>query len=186
MAVFETDQLGVTPGALGESMHSSDEYAGYVDYFGFEEELKYYLPDGKQWIAFRTLNEGERVKYESKTSRDIKFNRRTDDAAIRVNTAEDRHALLMQSVTNWFMVRRNPGNGNWEPVAFSKGSQHAAFDKWLKVADPRIINDLHQAIVRANPWMTADMTVAMIDEEMKRLEEMRRDLVEREAAEKNS
>src|SRR5690242_1067293 len=84
-----------------------DEYAGYVDYFGFEKTHIFKLPDGKQWIQFKSLNEGQRAQYESKTSRDIKINRRTDDAAIKMAPAEDRHALIDASVTGWNIVRRN-------------------------------------------------------------------------------
>lgn len=182
MAVFEI------PEAAQSDQTFEENFDGYVDYFGFEQEFKYVLPDGKQWISFRPLNEGERAKYEAKTVRDVKFNRRSDDASIRVNPAEDRHALIMESVTGWFMVRRNPHTGQWEPQAFDRGGKPQTggpFHQWLLKADPKIVNDLHRAIVRANPWMTADMTPEMIDEEIAKLQELKEEVLKRQAEEKN-
>lgn len=163
----------------------SDVFEGYQDYFGFDDYKRYYLPDGRQYIEFRVMNEGQRSKFEKKTSRDVRFNRRTDDAAIKVDAAEDRHALIEASVTNWHVVRRN-ASGKFEPVPFTIGSQHASFNQWIDKADPRIVNDLHQEIVKANPWLNSEMNVEMIDEEIKKLQEMRDEAVKREAAEKNS
>lgn len=186
MAIVGTED----PALLGQFQPQNAEVDGndgYQDYFGFDEIKKHFLPDGKQWIAFKPMNEGARAKYEAKTSRDIKFNRRTDDAAIRVNTADDRHEVILASVCDWHMVRRTV-NG-WEPVAFDAGGKvtpGGTFAQWMAKADPKLINDLHQAIVRANPWMTSEMTVEMVDEELARLTQLRSELVEREAAEKNS
>jgi hypothetical protein len=178
------DQVLGMPQLEGTPQLADGEFAGYIDYFGFDETKKYVLPDGKQYIEFKILNEGARVKYEARTSRDVKFNRRTDDAAIKVNAGEDRHALIEESVTNWYMVRRN--DRGWEPVPFSKGSKGATFSQWLERADPRIVNDLYNEIRKANPWLTDEMTVEMIDDQIQQLKEMRDQVVEREATEKNS
>ena len=157
---------------------------GYEDYFGFDETLKYVLPDGKQYIEFKPLTEGDRVKYESKTSRDVKFNRKTDDAAIRMNPGEDRHALIVSSVTGWHMMQRV--GGTWQPVAFTIGSQHASFNQWLLKANPKIVNELFETIRKANGWMIDEMTVEAIDEELKRLQDLRSIVLEREMTGKSS
>jgi glucan phosphorylase len=186
MPLHELDEAPVARGqeVQGEFLEE-DIYAGYQDYFGFDDTFKYFLPDGKQYIEFRAMNEGQRAKYEKKTSRDIRFNRRTDDAAIKVDAAEDRHALIIESVIGWHMVRKNKA-GKWEPVPFSVGTPGAEFEKWLQKANPQLVNDLYGAITRANPWMSAEMSVEMIDEEITKLEQLRTDAVERQAKEKDS
>lgn len=173
--------LGVVPVAQVEA----DPYEGYQDYYGFDETHDFFLPDGKQHITFRPMTEGDRARYEAQTSRDVKFNRRTDDAAIRMNPAEDRHALIVASVTGWHLVRRNR-HGKFEPVPFSKGSNGAELEKWIAATNPRIINDLVDAIRSKNPWMTENMTVEAIDQEMDKLRELREEALAREAAGKAS
>lgn len=156
----------------------------YENYFGFETTEKYTLPDGKQWIAFKPMNEGERAKYEEKTQKDVTVNRRTDDAKIKLNASQDRHALILQSVCDWHMMQRTP-TGEWVKVPFSAGPG-GSFAHWLARANPKIVNELHQAIQNANSWMIADMTAEAIREEIKSLEERLADAERREAHQKNS
>lgn len=181
MALIETDGLPIP----GESLPSvaEDIYAGYQDYFGGSNSEKWYFPDGKQYIEFQPMNEGQRAKYESSTSRDVRFNRRTDDAAIRMDAASDRRQLVMSSVTGWHVAKRS-GN-SLEPVPFSMGTPGSTFNQWYDKANPKLINSLVDAIRKANPWMTDDMTSEMIREEIKRLEELLTTVEEREAKEKN-
>jgi hypothetical protein len=151
---------------------------GYVDYFGFGEDHIFVMPDGKQTIEFRVMNEGERAKFQRKTSKDIKFNRASGDAAIKADQAEERWELIMTSVTGWSFMQRGPQG--WVPVPFSGGSPSSALGKWLTKADPKIVDDLELAIRRANPWMQADMTVEEIDKEIDRLTDLRKEVEERE------
>jgi hypothetical protein len=158
-------------------MLQDDAFGGYEDYFGFDETKQYFLPDGKQYIEYKPLNEGARVRFEAQTSRDVKFNRRTEDAAIKMNPGEDRHALIIASVTGWHMVQRN--GDRWQPVAFTSG-RGGTFEQWLAKANPKIINGLYEAIRKANGWMIDEMTVDAIDEELKRLNDLRAIVLERE------
>lgn len=160
------------------------EYVSYVDYFGFDETHKHYMPDGKQYIEFKALTEGARARYEAMTSRDIRFNRRTDDASIRMDAATDRLALIEASVVGWNLWRVVEGQP--QPVAFSAGTPGSALSQWIKGANPRLVNDLVAAIRKANDWMTEDMTSEMIREEIVRLQEMLAQAEEREARQKNS
>lgn len=160
------------------------EYASYVDYFGFDETHKYKLPDGKQYIEFKALTEGQRARYESSTSRDIRFNRRTDDAAIKMDAAADRKALIEASVIGWNMWRVRDGQP--EPVAFSTGTPGSTLSQWLNGANPRLVNELVAAIRKANDWMSEDMSSEMIREEIARLQELLAQAEEREARTKNS
>jgi hypothetical protein len=174
--------LGINPTGLDEN--EPDEFAGYVDYFGFDEYGEYTLPDGKQKIIFKKLNEGERQKYEAATQNDVKFNRRTDDAAIRIDAGTARTALIEVSVTGWNLVRKL--NGKWQRVTFSKGTAGSELSKWLRETNPKIVNELHKEISKANPFLQEEMTVEMVDEEVKRLLEIRADLVKRDAEGKDS
>lgn len=150
----------------------------FVDYFGFGREEVFTLPDGKQTITFQVMNEGKRAAYQKRTSKDIKFNRASGDAAIKADQAEERHELILSSVTGWTLRRR--GSTGWEPVPFSGNGPNSALANWLKVADPRIVDALELAIRKANPWMQAEMTVEEIDKEINNLQELRAQAVERE------
>lgn len=156
----------------------------YEDYFGFGEERQFKLPDGKQYISFQIMNEGQRSEFQKRTNRDIRINRASGDASIKADPAEERRALITSSVVGWNLKRRK-GDG-WEDVTFSKGSAGASLEKWLVVANPKIIDDLEFAIRKANPWLQSDMTVEEIDKEMDRLRELREQTVERERGEELS
>lgn len=144
------------------------------DYFGFGESQKFFFPDGVSFIEFQIMNEGQRREFQKKTNRDITFNRGTNDARIKADPAEERHALITSSVTGWNLVR------NGQPIPFSKGTPGATLEQWLKVANPKIVDDLEFAIRKANPWMQAEMTVEEIDKEMARFAELREQVLERE------
>ena len=150
----------------------------YQDYFGFGEQQEFVLPDGKQKIFFKVMNEGERAKFQKKTSRDIKFNRSSGDAAIRADVADERTELIMTSVTGWTLKRRSPSG--WEDAPFSTGGPHSDLAKWLQLANPKIVDDLQLAIRKANPWMQEDMSVEEIDKEIANLQELRDKALERE------
>lgn len=186
MTVHEPGTLGfqvINPDSSGADATSVGEI--YENYFGFETTEKYVLPDGKQWIAFKPMNEGARALYEEKTQKDITLNRRNDDARVRVNAAADRHALIMDSVCDWFLVQRDVSTGEWRNVPFSKG-HGGTFAQWLSKANPKIVNALYRAIQNANPWMIAEQDPKQIREEISRLEEMLREAEKREAEQKNS
>jgi hypothetical protein len=150
----------------------------FVDYFGFGRDEVFALPDGKQEIFFKVMNEGQRAQFQKRTSKDIKFNRASGDAAIKADQAEERHELILSSVTGWSLRRRGPQG--WDVVPFSTGGANSALAQWLKVADPKIVDDLELAIRRANPWMQADMSVEEIDKEIERLQDLRKEVEARE------
>lgn len=164
----------------------ADPYAGYVDYFGFESSERWPLPDGRQWMEFKRLNEGERAKYLRKTRPDVTINSRSGDAKVPTDAAMDRRELILASVTDWHIVARDKRDGKIRPVAFSKGSPNAELEKWLNVADPLLVGELEKKIRMANPWMLQEMSVEQIDKEIADLTELRKVAAERELSEKNS
>lgn len=168
---------------FGESV-AADDNGSFGNYFGFQSTHKFFMPDRKQYIEFKALNEGARAAYEAKTSRDVTFSRTSDDAKIKMNSAEDRHELILQSVTGWYMGLPD-GSGGINVAKFSAG-KGGTFNQWLMIADPEIINGLHTAIRNKNGWMVAEQTAEMIREEIKALEEKLAVVEQREAAAKNS
>jgi hypothetical protein len=155
---------------MTEPMPPQDEFE---DYWSFSQKERFMLPDGKQWIEFNIMNEGQKASYQKKINKDIKFNRKTSDATIRSDIADERHALIETSVTGWYMLQGgNPAN----QVAFSV----QMLRNWLNVANPRIVENLEVAIRKANPWLMGDMTLDDIDEEIQRLQELRIETEKRE------
>lgn len=167
----DMDQLGVVP-----------DLEGVEDYFGFDDFKTFDLPDGKQWIKFKVMNEGERAKFQRKTNKDIKINRQSGDASINADVASERHELIKTSVVDWKMYARTEPGGPFQEVTFSVSSGRFNLDAWLSRTNPKIVDDLELAIRMANPWMQADMTVDEIEREISRLEDLRREAEKREAA----
>lgn len=152
------------------------EQTVYEDYWGFAQTDKFYFPDGQQYIEFQVMNEGQKSMYQKNINRDIKINRRSGDATIQSDVAQERNALITSSVTGWHMRQ---GNGF---VAFDK----RIFGTWLAQANPKLVEALEQAIRKANPWLQGDMTVEDIDEEIDRLREMREELVKEQQGKETS
>jgi hypothetical protein len=149
----------------------------YEDYFGFDETLRWFFPDGKQYIEFHVMNEGQRAKFQKLTNKDITLRRQSGDASIKVDPAEERYALLTSSVIGWLIYR------NGDPVPFSSGKPGSTFEQWLDKANPKLVDDLEFTIRKANPWMQADMSVEQIDEEIDRLTDLRKQAEERQRGE---
>ncbi|MFD5451669.1 MULTISPECIES: hypothetical protein [Streptomyces] len=154
----------------------------YVDYFGFKESRKFFFPDGKTYIEFEVMNEGAKARFQRLTSRDLRVERATGDARLRMDPGAERHALIDQSVTGWNLMRRDPkdksANPRWEHAPFDKSN----LNRFLENADPRIVEDLEKEIRLANPWLMDEMTVEDIDKEIANLQELRAKAVEREEA----
>jgi len=187
-------QLGNLPDPTdpGENPSINAEMAddtGYGDYYGFSEFSEWFFPDGKQKIEFKKLNEGERARFQKATSKSLKMSRSNDEASLAIDQATDRHELIKASVTGWFLVQKRgeqDGSITIVPLSFSKGSPNAALEQWLVKANPKLIDDLHAAIIKANPFMQADVTVEMIDEEIEKLQKQRAEIVERDAGKSSS
>lgn len=163
-----------------------DEEESYEDYFGFDEIKTWYFPDGKQYIQFQVMNEGQKAKFQKLTNTDIVVERATNNARMRVDPAEERHQLLSTSVIGWHVVKRNKTTNKFEPVTFSSGRPGSEFEKWMDTANPKLVEDLEKEVRKANPWLMDEMSVTDIDREMKNLEEMRAAAVKREEGKKSS
>lgn len=149
-----------------------------VDYFGFSAEDTFYLPDGVQYITFKILNEGDKAKFQRKTTRDLTV-KRGGDATMKMDPADERHELIKTAVTGWNLYRGG------QPVPFD-GHNGRNFRDFLELADPKIIEDLEKAIRKANPWLLGEMKAEDIRREISNLEEMLKVAEEREAGEASS
>ncbi len=159
----------------------------YADYFGFDERDRWYFPDGKQWVEFKKLTEGDRAKFLKATRSDVHLNQRSGEARIPFDQSKERKQLLLHSCTDWHLMRKNPRTQNWEPVPFqNNGSEGCAFAQWIDKANPALLAMLEKTIRMANPWLMNEMSVEQIDKEIADLQELRAAAAEREASEKNS
>lgn len=142
-----------------------------VDYFGFDETHTVMLPDGKSFVQHRTLNEGARRKYLNAVNRDVKFQKSTGDAIMRIASGDEKAALLKAALCGWNLIR------NGQPLAFNDRNLTEFLDK----ASPQIIDLIHKDIQQANSWLTSDVTVEDIDKEIAELQEQRQRLLEEES-----
>lgn len=157
----------------------------YGDYFGFDIKYKYVLPDGKQWIEYKVLSEGDLARYQKLLKRDVVVEKQTGDARIKIDQVEERHALLMVAVTSWFLVKKDQRSGKFLPVPFSNGKPGTEVDKWIQVANPEIIADLAEQTRKVNPFLlgAGPDTIEAIDKQIEQLQKQRQELVERQQGE---
>jgi len=162
----------------------------FQNYWGSQNVTRWMLPDGLQWIEFTTQNEGLKTMYQQRTNRDITFDK-TGNTKMGIDPATDRHTLIEMSVTGWYMMMPDREDmtpaeladpDNWSEATFAK----PLLRKWLQQGDPKVIQDLEIEIRMANPWMQSEMAVDEIDKEIARLNVVRAEAVEREAAKQGS
>jgi hypothetical protein len=177
-------QQDIQGGTVQPGSHIGDEFAGFEDYFSFNETGRYVMPDGKQWIEFRRMTEGDRAKYLKATRSDVYLNQKTGDARLTMDQGADRKELLLASCTNWFMVTKYGGQAR--PVPFQNNGKGSPFAQWIDKANPQILADLEKEIRKFNPWLMAEMTIEQIDKEMENLAELKKAIEERELREKAS
>lgn len=157
---------------------TTQENVEYADYWGTDEQIKHFLPDGKQYFVIQVMNEGAKAKFQKMTNQDLVVGR-DQTATVKMDPARERHELIKASVVNWNLMQKDKKDGQFYPAPFSVRS----LESWLEVAPPKIVEDLEYAIRMANPWMQAEMTVEEIDKEIDRLQEVRKQVREREMGE---
>lgn len=139
-------------------------------FFGESQRTeRWFLPKSKkQYVEFRIMNEGDRKKWQRKTSRDFNVNRRTQEARIAVDPVADREALFEAVI-----VSVNVFGPDGQPINFGTNfSRGSVFAQWLDRQDPEISDKLEVTIREAHPWMQDDMKPEDIREEITRLEKL--------------
>lgn len=158
---------------------ATDQFAGYSDYFGFDEDAVWEFPDGRQWIKIKKLTEGMRGKFMRNTRPDLTINQRSGDAKIPIDQAKERLELIMASVVDWHIVRKHPKTSALELVAFNR----AVLGQWIEAANPALVADLEKFIRKSNPWMLTEMSAEEIRKQIAELEELLAVAEEKEARE---
>lgn len=151
-----------------------------TNYWGVDSFDRWFLPDGVQYFQFKIMNEGEKVQFEKLTNNDLVVNR-DQSARVKVDPSAARHALIKTCVNDWLLYAPDAG-GQLAEAKFAK----PLLEKWLTVADPKLVEELEFAIRMANPWMQAEMSVEEIDKEIDRLHDVRKQLIEKAAGEASS
>lgn len=154
----------------------ADTISGQQDYFGFAQNERHMLPDGRSWVDLAVLNEGQRRRYQNGTSRELKLKRNSGDAMLKMATGDDKYELLKVAIVGWNLQR------NGSPVAFNPQT----LEQFLSGANPKIIDDIEKRVRKMNPWLLSEMTVEQIDEEIASLQEMRAVRAEEEAGKATS
>lgn len=152
---------------------TTPQQQAYTDYFGFQEDHQWFLPDGKQYFKLKVMNEGDKAKFQKRTTRDVVIERQSQNARMKMDQAGERHELIRTCVTDWSLYR------NGQPIPFSE----KALKDFLELASPKIVEDLEKEIRKINPWLLAEMTSEDIQREIDSLEEMKVIALERERGE---
>lgn len=151
------------------------------DYFGFDEQHSVTLPDGRSYILHQTLNEGARRKYMNQQNREVKLQKVTGDAILKMATGEERLALLTSAISGWNLVRKNPKTGDIEPVPFNERN----LKEFLEKANPKVVDLIDTDVRKHNPWLTADVTIEDIDKQIAELEEMKENKIKEDEGKKS-
>lgn len=137
------------------------------DYWGVDVQDTFFFPDHTTFVTLQQLNEGGRLKYQKAIGRDVRLNRVSGDATLRMSGGEERYELLRLVIVGWNLQRQG------KPVPFSSGSPGSTLEQWLNVAPTSIIDAIEKAARKLNPWLTSEMTVEAIDEQIEELRKLR-------------
>jgi hypothetical protein len=159
----------------------------FFDYFAEPEAKFYYLPDGVQYFEYRELREGGKAAYERATNNDIRVQRATGDARLRVDPVTARHTLVRLAVTDAF-IQYLDGAGNAERLTFRVGPREKNEKFWELVFEKfpaKFIDGLHSEVQKVNTWVAADDDVEGLKKQRDEINE-RIERAEEEQAKKNS
>ncbi len=139
-----------------------------ANYFGFAQTHRVMLPDNESWVEHNTLNEGGRRQYLDAVNREVRLQKTTGDAIMKMASGSERKILLEAAIVNWNLV-----GPDGKAMGFSKGSGGSALSQFLDKADPSIIDIIEKDVRKKNPWLMADLSVEDIDKQISELQEMR-------------
>lgn len=172
----EPTTLTATPPDMSDM---PDTFEGMVDYFDRGDDYSAFLPDGKQYIVCRPFSDGDRRKFQNATANDVRVNRKTDEAKMKLSLAGEAHELIKIAAVGWNIFRKK--DGTWVPVKFTKGTPGAELEKFLQTAPPHVVDAVEKAIREHEAsWLDQEVTVEAIDERLEELREMRERLVREE------
>jgi hypothetical protein len=148
-----------------------------ADYFGVDRTERVILEDGVSYVDVQELDEGGRRKYLNKSNRDIRLERSSGDAHLRMATGDERAILLDLAIFDWNLRTKDPKTGQF----ISPPCNNLFKSRFLEKASPMVLDKIEKVVRDINPWlMPAEMTVEAIDEQIEELQREREKLVERE------
>ena len=159
--------VAIAAGMVAQGVNPVDRVQ--VDYFAPEADVVTTLADGISWVSHKKMNEGDRKRYLKKVNRDLKIQKGTGDAIMRLAGGEERTALLETAITGWNLL----SGGN--PLPFTPQNLARLLDGPIEVLE-RVEKDVR----KNNPWLESDVTVEDIDAEIESLQERRQEVLERE------
>lgn len=116
-------------------------------YFGKDRTERHYLPDGQTFMTIKRLMEGDRRKYQDRTSSGFRMEKGSGDSIVDLKPGTARHMLIQMAVVGWNLV-----NEEQTPVECNQATK----ELFLDYADPEIVDDLEKAIRELNPWLSDD------------------------------
>lgn len=146
------------------------------DYFAFDIIGRTMFPDGISWVEHAVMNEGARRKYLNAVNREVRVQKSTQDAILKMAPGEERTELLKATIVGWNLSRGG------ERIPFTTQN----LNEFLLRANPSVINLIEKDVRLANPWLLAEMTLEDIDRELRELQELRAKKVEEEMGKETS
>lgn len=135
-------------------------HSARVSYFGFGGTEKFHVDD-ENWVEIKIMNEGDRRRYQAKTTRDMKVSQ-GGEATFSLSPGEDRQALLEVALKDWNFVDQG-GND----VPFNR----ANLEKFLDSAPVEIVDKIDNQVRLLNPWLSSEQSIEDMQNEIDRLEE---------------
>jgi hypothetical protein len=163
------DQLDAQEAAAFGGPEVNEFEGQYVDYFGVDRTEKVMLPDGKSYIIIKELDEGGRRNFQNKTNKDVRLQRQTGDAFMKLGTGEDRYAMLESAITDWNLHSKHGQTGEMVAIPFNA----TQLKKFLDSAPTKVIDLIEKKIRLMNPWLQGEISVEDIDKQIEDLQEMR-------------
>ena len=133
-----------------------------VDYFGGDQIQRWMLPGSKeQFFDIKVMAHGSRTKYQESVTRDVKIERRSGDAHMRLGSAAERDLLIREAVTDLYL---------------KKGQKFVSGKKEINTVlvdfPTEIIDLLYKEIVKINPWVLGELSLEDMIAERDSLNEM--------------
>ena len=149
------------------------------EYYGTDETYKVFFPDGVTYVECKYLNEGDRSKFQGSVNKELRLEKVTGDALMKLTPGSERKALLMGAIVDWNLIQKG------KPVPFSTNSVGSNLAQWIEKAPPSIIDMVEKEIRKHEPWTMANLSSKDIQEQIDQLQEMLEAKVKEEAGKDN-
>jgi hypothetical protein len=143
------------------------------EYWGTDETYKIMFPDGVTFVECKYMTEGDRARYQGAIQKDVRVQKATGDAFMKLSTGEERQALIASVVVGWNLKRAG------QDVPFSNGPR-GVLKEWVEKAPPKIIDLIEKGIRLHEPWIMSDLTIEQIKDQIADLEEILAKKIEEE------